>query len=293
MTSKRRSTKKSGDDHDLQDVGDVELSPGRCSSSQGITTLKELCEKRWKEIKLSAQKLSKTNVKAVDTEDSLLQIFHEKEKCLKAEIKILKTTKPSRLPPNPDIQFEVLKQDLLSSIEQLKETLSLAGSQEQDLKNSIEREQEYQRQLLTVNLHLDERAESFDIGPMANVHDPMSAVFKELNAKIKKVELVDKKLSKDFDQFLSQHFPLPTENDLKVYKKNLRLANGGNGAHNLLTLKTILEELMNRCIDEPHDPYITVTDWYWPPYIELLTRCQIVLHHPDHDNKIKLVPYHL
>ncbi|XP_041353600.1 centromere protein K-like [Gigantopelta aegis] len=293
MTSKRRSAKECRDVHDLQAEGDVALSPEVCSPSQGITTLKELCEQRWREIKLSAQKLSNTNVRAVDADKSLLQILQEKEKCVQAEIKILKTSKADRLPPDPNVQFEVLKQDLLSSIEQLEETLSLAGSQEQELKNSIEKEQEYERQLLTVNHHLEEKVESFDDGPMSNTRDPLSAVFKELQAKIKKVELVDKQLSKDFDTFLTQHFPLPTENDLKVYKKTLRRTNSGNGAHNLLTLKTILEELMNKCIDEPHDPYITLTDWYWSPYIELLTRCQIVLHHPDHDNKIKLVPFHL
>ena len=51
--------------------------------------------------------------------------------------------------------------------------------------------------------------------------------------------------------------------------------------------------LMNKCTDDEPDPYITLDESFWPPYIELLLRCGIALRHPQACQRIRLVPFHL
>ena len=50
---------------------------------------------------------------------------------------------------------------------------------------------------------------------------------------------------------------------------------------------------MNANADSPNDPYVVVDHRYWPPYIELLLECDIVVRHPADTRRIKLLPFHL
>lgn len=76
-------------------------------------------------------------------------------------------------------------------------------------------------------------------------------------------------------------------------KKKLRSADKTMTVRNMLSLKDIISELMNKCFDEPNQPYIILDKRYWPPYVELLLRCQIAVRHPDDPRRIKLIPFHL
>lgn len=76
---------------------------------------------------------------------------------------------------------------------------------------------------------------------------------------------------KQFTSFLHKHFPQKE----------------GHKA-----LSTLLEDLMNKCIDSPHAPYVNIKD-AWPPNVELLLRTGICTVHNDNDSLIKLTPFHL
>jgi len=80
--------------------------------------------------------------------------------------------------------------------------------------------------------------------------------------------------------FLDKYYPLPTEEQIKeLEKKKPRTSTSRNVK--LLSLQKILEQLMNKCLESPEDPYINNSSPdYWPPYIELLLRNSIALRHP-------------
>ncbi|ELK31204.1 Centromere protein K [Myotis davidii] len=52
------------------------------------------------------------------------------------------------------------------------------------------------------------------------------------------------------------------------------------------------EILLNRLFDVPHDPYVKISDSFWPPYIELLLRNGIALRHPEDPSQIRLEAFH-
>lgn len=46
--------------------------------------------------------------------------------------------------------------------------------------------------------------------------------------------------------------------------------------------------LMNQVLNTPHDPYVTIDNTFWPPYIEMLLRYGIAVRHQDNNFKIRL-----
>lgn len=46
--------------------------------------------------------------------------------------------------------------------------------------------------------------------------------------------------------------------------------------------------LMNKVLNTPHDPYVTVDSTFWPPYVEMLLRYGIAVRHQESNFKIRL-----
>jgi hypothetical protein len=82
--------------------------------------------------------------------------------------------------------------------------------------------------------------------------------------------------------FLQEHFPRPDPSNgsdggsgTAAGGKRTKQANISQYLEQpseLLSMSEILEELMNLSLGRPHDPYITITDRHWAPYLELLIR---------------------
>ena len=49
-----------------------------------------------------------------------------------------------------------------------------------------------------------------------------------------------------------------------------------------------LQLLMNQSLKEPHDPYVTIDNRFWPPYVEMLLRYDIAVRHQENNFKIRL-----
>ncbi|KAI8343355.1 centromere protein Cenp-K [Chlamydoabsidia padenii] len=63
---------------------------------------------------------------------------------------------------------------------------------------------------------------------------------------------------------------------------------------NQCTLKTILEDLVNRAFGNPSNPYIKLVDGtYWSPYIETLIKGGIAERDPHNPKRIRLVDFRL
>ncbi|KAK7808909.1 hypothetical protein U0070_005316 [Myodes glareolus] len=114
----------------------------------------------------------------------------------------------------------------------------------------------------------------------------INRIFKELKAKMLSIKDFKEKLLFTLGEFLEDHFPLPDGNSKKK-KKCMQTSNA-----QLITLHEIIEMLINRMFDAPHDPYVKISDSFWPPYIELLLRNGIALRHPEDPTQIRLEAFH-
>lgn len=229
------------------------------------------------------------NVSRLGLENS--ELTKIKEKHIIAEIELLKSGKSviSNIPA--ESRREILQSELESGLAELQETLSFVRSQHKELKADIEREEETNKQLNSVSEALQKRHQQLE--EEAGDTNSVEKCKQELQEKIDKAEEYMKSCKKKLGSFIGKHFPLPSEQIFNDVKKKLRSADIKMTRSNTLTLKKILEELISKCIDDPNDSYVTIDHRYWPPYVELLLRCHIVLRHPDDPQRIKLVPFHL
>ncbi|KAF7466746.1 hypothetical protein GHT09_001984 [Marmota monax] len=111
-------------------------------------------------------------------------------------------------------------------------------------------------------------------------------IFSELKTKMLNKKAFKEKLLITLGEFLEDHFPLPDGN-IKKKKKNIQ-----ESTKQLITMHEILEILINRLFDAPHDPYVKISDSFWPPYIELVLRNGIALRHPEDPTRLRLEAFH-
>ena len=97
---------------------------------------------------------------------------------------------------------------------------------------------------------------------------------------------------KEFLSFVNKHYPAPAAATVgDVYDVNDTVASSQS---DVMSLKDMLELLMNKTIDSPNDPYVELDpSVHWAPYVELLQRSGITVRHPNNNNLIKVTPFHL
>ncbi|NWZ65576.1 CENPK protein, partial [Acrocephalus arundinaceus] len=168
----------------------------------------------------------------------------------------------------------------------LEMVLSTVRSKNKQLDEDLKREQQWyeeQKQMLDTLNKMEEETNT-------QVEQPLTKrELDELESKILKLKTYKKELLSAFGDFLDEHFPHPGNGGntkTKVRKSSAK------PAVELITLKEILEILINKCMSTPHKPYITINDSFWPPYIELLLRHGIALRHPEDPNRMRLQAFH-
>ena len=118
------------------------------------------------------------------------------------------------------------------------------------------------------------------------------------SSQVKELGRKNKELMGAMDSFLAHHYPRPTpeqgeEKDGKRSKQAVNISRFLEQPKEMLSMKEILEEMMNIALQKPHAPYVALDERYWPPYIELLVRWGIGMKHPQHSNQVKLCAYHI
>ncbi|NXD05552.1 CENPK protein, partial [Certhia familiaris] len=166
----------------------------------------------------------------------------------------------------------------------LEMVLSTVRSKNKHLEEDLKREQQWyeeQKQMLdTLNKIKEEAKTQID-------QSSVQRDFNELKTKILNLKTYKKELLSALGAFLDEHFPLPEKVENTKKKKS-----SAEPAVELITLQEILENLINKLMTTPHDPYITINESFWPPYIEMLRRCGTVLRHPEDPNRMRLQPFH-
>ncbi|KAL2294325.1 hypothetical protein Nmel_008052 [Mimus melanotis] len=230
---------------------------------------------------------------------------------------------PEIISTNPDVLLELGKEELQKAKNDLEMMLSAVRSRNKSLEEALkrgtiyllcyfllfmfQREQQWyeeQKQMLDT-LYETEDEENIPVEQPSTKSD--------LKSEILKLRTFKKELMSALDRFLDEHFPHPekgenTKNklqDLQFPWSRLSLEtetsdflqlffqnSSAEPAVELKTLKEILENVMNKLFTTPCQPYITINESFWPPYIELLLRYGIALRHPQDPKRIRLQAFH-
>ncbi|CAG8439889.1 6857_t:CDS:10 [Diversispora eburnea] len=165
-----------------------------------------------------------------------------------------------------------VKDHISETVEQYKKALPQLNQEIQDMKEQIAREKEILNEFDIINKTLSEKLE------LSNEHISHDPRFENLHEKFQKVQEIFDELNEELFKFIEHNFENKTMVD-------------DNNEQRTSSLKTILEDLMNRAFSDA--PYIRVDiDRVWKPYVGTLIRAGIAQRHPNDANLIKLVEFH-
>ncbi|KAM9252658.1 centromere protein K [Dugong dugon] len=256
---------------DVDDVTDAEKE------------LIEECEEIWKDMEECQNKLSLVGTETLTNSNAQLSLLIMQAKCLAAELNQWQKETPKIIPLNEDVLVTLGKEEFQKLRHDLEMVLSTIQSKNEKLKEDLEREQQW----------LDEQGQILEslntvYNELKNQVVPFSEsrIFNELKTKMLNIKEYKEKLLFTLGGFLEDHFPLP-DGKVKKKKKNMQ-----EPTAQLMTLHEMLEILINKLFDVPHDPYVKINDSFWPPYIELLLRNGIALRHPEDPNRVRLEAFH-
>ncbi|XP_031558896.1 centromere protein K-like [Actinia tenebrosa] len=256
--------------------------------------LKAKCEETWEKLYETHSRIQSkknnyppTGIDNNDDNDVLKAILRAKEKKLQAEITAMKNENIEVPEKEELLSEEELKQKLEERTSHLESTLSVIEMQKQDMMNELEREEEIFQQNLEIQKSIQRKIMQLE-NEKENVKSGNSQV-RELEKKIRITEENLRDLLKKLGAFIKEHFPIPSPEDLKEKEKKLpprqRVV---DAAQKYSSFHELLEDLLNKMWQTPHDPYVKIQPNHWPPYIELLLRCGIALRHQHDCNLIKL-----
>ncbi|XP_008047969.1 centromere protein K [Carlito syrichta] len=251
-----------------------------------INTEEELikeCEEMWKDMEECQNKLSLIGTETLTDSNAQLSLLIMQVKCLTAELSQWQKETPEIIPLTEDVLVTLGKEEFQKLRHDLEMVLSTIQSKNEKLKEDLEREQQWlgeQQQIMeslnVLHNELKNQVVTFSKSRISN----------ELKTKMLNIKEYKEKLLITLGEFLEDHFPLPDVN-FKKKKQNI-----GESTAQLITLHEILEILINRLFDVPHDPYVRISDSFWPPYVELLLRNGIALRHPEDPTRIRLEAFH-
>uniref|UniRef100_A0A8D0HGF5 Centromere protein K n=1 Tax=Sphenodon punctatus TaxID=8508 RepID=A0A8D0HGF5_SPHPU len=182
------------------------------------------------------------------------------------------------------LSFSINVQELQKLDHDLEMVLSAVQAKNKKLKEDFKREQEWleEQQQLIEALNVTEKEMKTQV-----IQFSEERAFQGLKSKMLKIKAYKEEILSALGEFLEEHFPLPDKDEF-VKKKN----SSDDPTIQLVTLHEILENLINKLMDTPHDPYLIINSSFWPPYIELLLRYGIALRHPEDPNRIRLEAFH-
>ncbi|XP_044513653.1 centromere protein K [Gracilinanus agilis] len=268
-------------------VNQQNLTPDDIENEEYIVDRKdkliEECEELWKQMEKCQQEIALAGGERLNHSNGQLTLLMMRVKSLTAECNQWLERTPDIIPLNPESLVVLGKDELKKLDHNLGMLLSTVQSKNQKLKEDLTREQQWldEQEELVASLSEICKERKNQVIPFSE-----KRTFFEMKTKLTKVQSYREKLLTSLVEFLDKHFPLPEENGNKKRKRECQQT------AQLMTLHEILEVLINSLLQSPHDPYIKITDSFWPPYIELLLRSGIALRHQDDPNQIRLEAFH-
>ncbi|XP_066425194.1 centromere protein K isoform X1 [Molothrus aeneus] len=246
------------------------------------------CESIWKQMEECQSKLMLLGTETLLPPDAKLSLLMLQWKALTVDFRRWQARNPEVISTNPDVLLELGKEELQKVKNDLEMVLSTVQLKNEQLEEDLKREQQWyeeQKQTLETLNKMEDEANT-------EVEHPSTKSLKtrelnELKNKVLKLKTYKEELLSALGEFLDEHFPPPEEGENIKEKNSL-----AEPVVELITLQEILEMLMNTLLTTPHEPYITINESFWPPYIELLLRYGMALRHPEDPNRMRLQAYH-
>ncbi|XP_037546171.1 centromere protein K [Nematolebias whitei] len=199
-----------------------------------------------------------------------------------AEMKLWLSAEPSLLAKNSEILLQAGKEEMLKLCSELELVVSCYEAKRDKLTETKELEQKWleeKKQVLEAAENQKERLK------MEKETLSGQSILLDTKEKILKMKTYQEKLMETLGDVLEVHVPLlQHESSSSKKKKNI----GYEISEDLISLSEILEVLMNKVLNTPHDPYVTIDHTFWPPYVELLLRHGIAVRHQENNFKIRL-----
>ncbi|XP_013865641.1 centromere protein K isoform X2 [Austrofundulus limnaeus] len=181
-----------------------------------------------------------------------------------AELKQWLSVEPSLLPSNSEILLQAGKEEMLKLCSELEMVVSCYEAKRDKLKETKELEQKWleekKKVLVAVTNH-------FERLKMEKEKFSGHSILLDTKEKIQKMKAYHEKLMETLGDVLEVHVPL-LQNETSSSKKK--------------------KVLMNKALETPHDPYVTIDHTFWPPYVEMLLRHGIAVRHQENNFKIRL-----
>ncbi|CAG5129511.1 unnamed protein product [Candidula unifasciata] len=259
------------------------------------------CRRDWRRLKAVQSELEDVESVALDSlvaaQDgdvnpendtfSRLQLLHVLEKRLKAELQFIREKDLKTLPENVDLQLLILEQNQEKKLDNLRETLTYAEALQSEVLEDIKQEEETHSSLSILNEVLKKKVAVVNRANGDDIGNTLESVLAEMTTKVNKVTEMNKYFKEQLKEILSKHFPLPHPTEAGgAAQRDIDMSNR-------LSLMSIVGRLIEQSLNSPEQPYIDMDDRFWPPHVEFLLRCQIVLKDPNNSHRIKLVPFHL
>ncbi|XP_075038956.1 centromere protein K [Mixophyes fleayi] len=268
--------------HDLP----PDLHPATEISEESKSELLQQCEDLWAQVGQCQKQIMALETDTLPETDVQLYLLMTKVKALTAEYEQWQERVPDVISYKQDVLLAAGKEELQNVDQDVEKMLSISRAERKKLKNDLEREQQRLGEQQRLVDALGTKLKEFE-NKRSSITE--KSAIQELKRKLKKEKAYSDDLLVTFGSFLEKHFPLPGEHDQHVKKKK-----GPPEAPPVqwIPLQDILEMLINKLLNTPHDPYIEIKDEHWPPYIELLLRYGIALRHSEDANRIRLEAFH-
>ncbi|TWW58633.1 centromere protein K [Takifugu rubripes] len=199
-----------------------------------------------------------------------------------AELKQWLSTEPELLAENSEVLLRAGKAEMLKLCSELEMVFSCSEAKRDKLRETKVCEEKWledKTQVLSAAMNHVERLK------MEKEKLSEQSVLKDTKMKIEKMKAYEESLMDCLGDILEKHIPHP-QNGASGYKKTKNAST--EPEEDLISLGEILEQLMNKVLETPHDPYVTIDNTFWPPYVEMLLRYGIAVRHQENNFKIRL-----
>ncbi|XP_059904276.1 centromere protein K [Gadus macrocephalus] len=206
-------------------------------------------------------------------------------KATEAELAQWLQMEPRVLSTNPEILLNAGKDEMQKLVSELEMIAACCEAKRNNLAETLQREQTWLKKRQEVLTAATNHVERLRIERETLSEHSITSVLLDIKKKIKKMKSYYDQLTEVLADILANHFPLPTADASAGKRKKNALPDQND---NLISLNKILELLMNRTLQSPHDPYVAADERFWPPYVEMLLRYSIAVRHPENSGLIRL-----
>ncbi|KFW81618.1 Centromere protein K, partial [Manacus vitellinus] len=238
------------------------------------------CNNIWEELEECQSKLMLLGIETLLQSDTKLALLMLQWKALTVDYQECHERSPETISTNPDVLLELGKEELQKVKNDLEKVLSAVCSKNKQLEEDLEREQQWyegQEEMLNTLNRIEEETKS----QVEQLYETRG--LEELHNKMLQLKTYKKELLSALGEFLDEHFPLPQDSGSAIKRLFVYFLN-------LILL--VFQILINKLMATPHEPYVTINESFWPPYIELLLRFGMALRHPEDPNRMRLEAFH-